>query len=78
MPPSLRCRITGCDLDACGVCRRCGSESKAQHQWREAERKRPCFRLETCEGCGQEREQPEHDWEMQGDNLKCGRCGMSI
>ena len=78
MPRPMRCRITGCDLDECGVCRRCGSESQAHHQWQDRERKRPCFRLEACEVCGQEREQPDHDWEPVGDNLKCTRCGLSI
>jgi hypothetical protein len=84
MASSLRCKITGCDLDPCGVCRRCGSEAEAKHQWEEAERERPCFPRKVCSVCGAERESPDHDWEMTTGVsqdipvLKCRRCGMSI
>jgi hypothetical protein len=83
MASSIRCRITGCDLDDCGICRRCGSESEAHHEWKEAERARPCFKLEVCERCDREKEIPDHDWEaspglVDDINLKCSRCGMSI
>jgi len=84
MASSIRCKIAGCDLDKCGVCRRCGSEVKAHHQWKEVERQRPCFDLRICELCKTEKESPDHDWEpiagaMDGTtNLKCNRCGLSI
>jgi hypothetical protein len=80
----MRCRVTGCDLDDCGVCRRCGDESKASHAWTDAERNNPCFRKEVCERCRTEREQPDHDWEMSqsagpdGIAMKCSRCGLKI
>ena len=78
MPASIRCRITGCDLDECGVCRRCGDASKAEHRWQEATRNEPCFPRWVCERCGKERQQPDHDWETVGDNLKCRRCRLTI
>ena len=78
MGSSLRCKVTGCDLDECGVCRRCGSEKKATHQWENAEQNRPCFNREICAVCGQEREQPDHDWDAAPQGLKCTRCGLSI
>jgi hypothetical protein len=78
MSSSMRCRITGCDRDPCGVCRRCGDESGAKHDWREADRERACYRHEVCDRCGREREQPEHDWESVGGNLKCSRCGLAV
>ena len=78
MPSSMRCRITGCDLDECGVCRRCGNDSEAKHRWQEADRTRPCFPRKVCEVCGQEKEQPDHDWESVDGNLKCLRCGLVI
>jgi hypothetical protein len=84
MAKTIRCKVGGCDLDKCGVCRRCGSEAQAQHQWQEAERHRPCFALKICELCKTEKETPDHDWEtvegaMPGTtNLKCKRCGLSI
>jgi len=83
MSRSLRCKITGCDVDDCGVCRRCGSEAGAQHTWQEAERLRPCFSRKVCERCGRERESPDHDWETRtgvaGDlQMKCTRCGLQI
>lgn len=84
MAVSIRCKITGCDLDECGVCRRCGDASKESHQWAEAERQKPCYRREVCQRCDTEREQPDHDWETSpspgadGINLKCTRCGLVI
>jgi len=83
MAGSLRCKMTGCDLDPCGVCKRCGSQEKAQHKWKQAERERDCFHRELCETCNQEREKPDHDWEMsqggpQGIRMKCARCGLVI
>ena len=84
MASSLKCKIAGCDLDKCGVCRRCGSEVKAHHQWKEAQRHRPCFHLKVCELCRAEKETPDHDWEMAAGvmegmtSLKCTRCGLSI
>lgn len=78
MASSLRCRITGCDLNECGVCRRCGKVENAQHEWKEAPRERPCFPREVCERCNEEREQPDHDWEPSPQGLKCSRCGLSI
>ena len=84
MPSSLRCKVTGHDLDECGICRRCGSESEANHEWKEAaERNRPCFKLSVCERCQTERETADHDWETstggpQGIVMKCTRCGLSI
>lgn len=75
---SVRCKITGCDLDGCGVCRRCGSQKQAKHQWKEAERKRECFPRQVCETCSAQREQPDHDWEPTATGMKCSRCGFSI
>jgi hypothetical protein len=75
---SLRCRISGHDLDDCGVCRRCGVEQSPTHQWKEGERERPCFPREICERCGATREQPDHDWETTAAGLRCTRCGLSI
>ena len=59
---SLRCKVTGCDLDACGICRRCGDTSAARHDWAEAERKRPCYKRLECSRCDEVNESPEHDW----------------
>lgn len=78
MPSSIRCRLQGHDPDACNVCRRCGDESGAAHSWGEEPRERPCYRRERCGRCGQEREQPEHEWDSIGSGLKCRRCGLSI
>jgi len=84
MASSLRCKISGCDLDECGVCRRCGAESAAKHSWRAADRERPCFDRKVCERCGKEREIPDHDWEStvgltpDVPALRCTRCGLSI
>jgi len=84
MTLTMRCRITGCDLDGCGVCQRCGGERQAHHQWTDAEREKPCFRRKVCERCGKERQNPDHDWEPAGvsvtgePELKCARCGLSI
>jgi hypothetical protein len=81
---SVRCRITGCDLDECGVCRRCGDESKASHQWSDADRTNPCFSRRVCDRCQAEESQPDHDWQMSespgpdGSALKCARCGLAI
>lgn len=84
MATSMRCKLTGHDLDECGVCRRCGSEGEAKHDWQEGERHRPCFRLQVCSRCQAEKETPEHDWAPTGisptgdPQLKCSRCGRSI
>lgn len=82
MASSLRCKVSGCDLDECGICRRCGSESKANHAWTDADRTRPCFVRKACERCDAEKESPDHDWEMTKgevqDTLTCTRCGMAI
>lgn len=78
MASSMRCKITGCDLDECGKCRRCGDESKANHDFKSAERDRPCFTHEICERCQTEREQPDHDWGTTPHGLKCTRCNLSI
>jgi len=75
---SVRCKITGCDLDECGVCRRCGAQKEAKHQWKEAERDRPCFPRQVCERCDAKREQPDHDWEPTPNGMKCSRCNFSI
>ncbi|MDX1389002.1 MAG: hypothetical protein R3344_07415 [Acidobacteriota bacterium] len=84
MGSSLRCKVTGHDLDECGICKRCGSEDNAGHDWKEAaERKRPCFKLSVCERCGSDREIADHDWQMseggpQGIMMTCSRCGLKI
>lgn len=83
MGSSLRCKVTGCDLDDCGVCRRCGSEKEATHEWSEVERTRPCFKRSVCDRCQAEREIADHDWETTGSGplgieLKCSRCGLAI
>jgi len=78
MSRSLRCRITGCDVDPCGVCRRCGAASGAGHAWKEAERTRECYRRSVCERCDRERERPDHDWEPTAGGLRCSRCGLAI
>jgi hypothetical protein len=88
MSVPMRCRLTGCDLNECGVCRRCGSEKNASHQWKAAERTEPCYELKICERCGAEHKKPDHDWvptgagaalaEVQGPELKCSRCGLVI
>ena len=75
---SMRCKLTGHDLDACGVCKRCGEAKGSQHQWKAAEREQPCFKREVCERCETERQQPEHDWQMENANLVCSRCGLKI
>ncbi|HXV77757.1 MAG TPA: hypothetical protein VD788_15695 [Candidatus Polarisedimenticolaceae bacterium] len=78
MSASLRCKITGCDPDPCGVCRRCGGERATTHDWRQAERERPCFARQVCTKCEREREQPDHDWQAKPNGLQCSRCGMTI
>ena len=84
MAANLRCRITGCDPDECGVCRRCGSAGSANHKWVVAERREPCFELRVCERCNAERQKPDHDWTpagadgVQGPALKCSRCRLTI
>ena len=75
---SLRCKVSGCDLDPCGICRRCGSEKEASHAWQEAERTRPCFKRQVCQTCEVEREQPDHEWDSTATGLKCTRCGFAI
>ncbi len=80
---SLRCKLTGCDLDDCGVCRRCGSSEQAAHEWAEVERERPCIRLKRCTRCEKTAESPDHDWDMKpggadGIQMTCTRCAMMI
>lgn len=80
---SLRCKLSGCDLNDCGICRRCGSEEKATHDWADEERDRPCFRRTRCTRCEAITEKPDHDWEMKpsalGDvEMTCSRCGLKI
>ncbi|MHC4925544.1 MAG: hypothetical protein ACYTG4_15925 [Planctomycetota bacterium] len=80
----MRCKITGCNLDDCGVCRRCGSEAKSEHAWKEIEREKECFGLKVCERCGKRHETPDHDWAPTGGSvagdieLRCSRCGLAI
>ena len=83
MAKPLRCRMTGCDLDPCGVCRRCDTEQDAHHTWKDAERERPCYGKEVCETCEREREKPDHDWTpgvnaLGETSLKCSRCNLEI
>ena len=80
---ALRCKLSGCDLDDCGVCRRCGSNEQANHDWKELERRRPCYRLRSCTRCDEEMELPDHDWEPKpggpdGIQMLCSRCGQKI
>ncbi len=80
---SLRCKLSGCDLDDCGICRRCGSEDKAAHDWAEAERERPCFKLKRCTRCETTTEVPDHDWVskpglVDAIDLVCSRCGFKL
>jgi predicted Fe-S protein YdhL (DUF1289 family) len=84
MARSMRCKLSGCDLDDCGVCRRCGDASKERHQWGAAESDDPCYRREVCQRCRRERRQPDHDWQSSpskgadGVTLRCSRCGLTI
>jgi ribosomal protein S27AE len=83
---SIRCKLTGCDLDPCGVCKRCGDTSAAAHDWTDVERERPCFKQQQCTRCGETKEMPDHDWvptpmdspDGTGVELRCGRCGLKI
>ena len=80
---SLRCKLSGCDLDECGICRRCGSEEKAAHDWAEVERERPCFKLKRCTRCEKTTEIPDHDWVskpgvVDAIDLTCSRCGFKL
>jgi predicted Fe-S protein YdhL (DUF1289 family) len=84
MSKSLRCRLTGCDTDDCGVCRRCGHAAGERHDWQPAESENPCYIREVCSRCEKERHQPDHNWESSpspgpdGVTLKCSRCGLTI
>ena len=84
MASSIRCRVTGCDRDDCGVCRRCGDDRGAKHAWKEASRSKPCFPRMLCERCQAEKESPDHDWQIgaanpQGDvTMECSRCRLRI
>jgi hypothetical protein len=83
MSSSIRCKVTGCDFDDCGVCRRCGAERETHHDWKEAERKRPCYELKICDRCGTEKESPDHDWDSSTSpageiQMTCKRCGLAI
>jgi hypothetical protein len=84
MGKSMRCRLTGCDLDDCGICRRCADSSKEHHEWKDAERTNPCYSRELCERCQKERHQPDHDWVSSpspgpdGVVLQCSRCQLKI
>lgn len=80
---SLRCKLSGCDLDDCGICRRCGSKEQVSHDWVEIDRKRPCFRLKRCSRCDEEADIPDHAWEARpggpdGIEMICSRCGHKI
>ena len=80
---SLRCKLSGCDLDECGICKRCGSEDKAAHDWADVERERPCFHLKRCTRCEKSAETPDHNWEAKPGivddiELTCSRCGLKI
>ena len=80
---SMRCKISGCNLNPCGVCRRCNSEAEAKHDWQAAERERECYAKQACSRCGQNRESPDHDWDTTigpaGDPvMKCTRCNLRI
>lgn len=81
---SLRCKLSGHDLNECGACRRCAAEVEPQHDWQDAERKEPCYQRRVCERCGREHQSPDHDWQpvpptgVQESALKCSRCGLSI
>lgn len=80
---SLRCKLSGCDLNECGICRRCGSEEKAEHDWTDVERERPCMKLKRCTRCDTTHETPDHDWEakpgvVEDIELTCSRCGMKL
>ena len=79
----LRCKLSGCDLDGCGVCKRCGSKEKELHDWQDAERERACFELKKCSRCDAEKEKPDHDWQSRPGivdeiELACARCGIKI
>jgi hypothetical protein len=80
---SMRCKVSGCDLDPCGVCLRCDSEAKARHDWQDVDRERECYAKRVCSRCQRERESPDHDWSTStgpaGDlQMKCSRCGLAI
>ena len=80
---ALRCKVTGCDLNACGICRRCGDESKSNHEWQKAESTEPCSNVLTCERCDAEKKTPRHDWgpfeTPAGESgLRCTRCNLVI
>jgi hypothetical protein len=80
---SLRCKLTGCDLNECGICRRCKSEEQGSHDWADVERERPCFAQKRCTRCDAEQETPDHDWEsrpgvVEAIELVCTRCGLKI
>ena len=83
---SIRCKLTRCALDDCGICKRCGDRSAANHDWRKVERDRPCFERSECSRCGEVHESPDHDWaptpadspDGTGLVLKCSRCGLNI
>jgi hypothetical protein len=83
---SIRCKLTGCDLDPCGICKRCKDQSAADHAWEEAERDRPCYKRLTCANCDEVKESPVHDWtpkpvdaaDGSGVELRCSRCNLKI
>ena len=80
--PSLRCKMTRCDLNDCGVCRRCG-EGQASHDWVEAERDHPCVHRKRCTRCDASQEKPDHDWDtktggVDGIQMTCTRCGRTL
>jgi len=80
---SLRCKLSGCDLDDCGICKRCASEDGAEHDWAEVERDRPCFKLKRCARCDKTAETPDHDWVskpgvVDAVDLTCSRCGFRL
>lgn len=80
---SLRCKLSGCDLNDCGICRRCGSMADAAHDWHPVERERPCFKLKRCSRCDETAETPDHDWEakpgvIEDIEMTCTRCQLKI
>ena len=84
---SMRCKLTGHDLNDCGVCKRCQDASEAKHDWAEQERERECFKRSVCTRCGEIQEKPDHDWtptpaehdlDGSGIEMKCSRCGLKI
>ena len=83
---SIRCKLTGCDLNECGICKRCGDTSAAKHAWQDVDRKRACYKRAECSNCHEFQESPDHDWtstpsesgDGTGIELKCSRCSLKL